>query len=145
MVYQIIQDSVWHYIFGVGGFVLMLALALFLIWSRLSTRVTVWVFCTGFALIIAGAVGAFVVDHERGVQNDANFSKQLMDEYGVTSSQSLRAIQMDFNRFDEARTVFIKDGKEIPVYIKLVHSDEQQIEMAFTVIDEKSLFPKLTK
>lgn len=144
MVYQIIQDSVWHSIFVAGGIVLMLAVLVFAAVSK-KTRTSIWILACGFALVIVSGVGAFMVDNQRGVRNDASFSKQLMDEYGVTSSRSLYEIQLDFYRFDEARTVFTKDGKDIPVYIKLVHSDNKQAEMAFTVIDEKSLFPKLTK
>lgn len=145
MVYQIIQDSPWHYILGIGGLILIPLLFVFLFWSNLKPKVTISIFCAGFAVVVAGVVGVIVVDHQRDVQNDAGFSKQLMDEYGVTSSRPLYALRLDFARFDEARTVFTKDGKDIPVYIKLVHSDDKQAEMAFTVIDEKSLFPKLTK
>jgi hypothetical protein len=111
----------------------------------MSISATVWLGGLGIALAFACIVGAFVVDHQRDAQNDANFNKQLMDEYGVTSSRNLYAIHLDFSRFDEARTVFTKDGKETPVYIKLVHSDDNHYEMAFTVIDQASLFPKLNK
>ena len=145
MVFQIVQDSVWHYIFGVGSFLLIPAIVAFMIFSKLEVRLTLGLVGLGSALVVASVVGAVVVDHQRGVQNDASFSKQLMDEYGVTSSRSFYEIQLNFYRFDEARTVFTKDGKDIPVYIKLVHSDNKQAEMVFTVVDEKSLFPKLTR
>lgn len=145
MVYQIIQDSAWHYILGAGGLLLIPAIAAFMIFSKLEVRATLGLAGLGSALVVASVVGVVIVDHQRDVQNDASFSKQLMDEYGVTSSRPLYALRLDFARFDEARTVFTKDGKDIPVYIKLVHSDNKQAEMAFTVVDEKSLFPKLTK
>lgn len=145
MVYQIIQESPWYLIFGTSGILLIPAMVLFLIFSKLGPKLTVGIFVAGCALVIACMIGVFVGGQQRVDQNDTNFSKQLMDEYGVTSSRSMYEINLDFSRFDEARTVFTKDGKEIPVYIKLVHKDDNQVTMDFTVIDEKSLFPKLNK
>jgi hypothetical protein len=145
MVFQILQDSPWHDIFAISGiFAIVLMVTLSIACKRFS-RLQLCILGVMFAVSIASIIGLAVGSHQRDAQNDANFSKQLMDEYGVTSSRSLYEIKLDFTRFDEARTIFTKDGKDTPVYIKLVHSDDKQYEMAFTVIDEKSLYPKLIK
>lgn len=145
MVYQIIQNSLFQNIIGFGSVALTATIVGLIIFGRLSARTILKLIGVGLVLFIACLVGMIVGSHQRDAQNDASFSKQLMDEYGVTSSRNLYAIQLDFARFDEARTVFTKDGKETPVYIKLVDKDEKHYEMAFTVLDDKLLFPKVDK
>lgn len=142
MVYQLTQVSPWHYVFMYGIFLLVAAIILIAYRGKKRRKLSLWSRWILFVVAI-GFLGAFVMDDEHRIaQNDSGFSKQLMDEYHVTSSRSIAEIRYDFRRFDEARTVFTKDGKETPIFIQQIHSDDRQVEMAFTVIDDKALYPK---
>lgn len=145
MVFQVIQNSPWHYILAFGAMLLTLVLMVLTISSKVSAKLKPWIVGAGIAVVIMCIVALVVGGQQRVDRNDANFSKQLMDEYGVTSSRSFYEIDLDFTRFDEARTVFTKDGKDTPIFIKLVNSDGKQETMAFTVIDDKALYPKPSK
>lgn len=144
MVFQIVQESPWHNIFGWGGLALAAGIIIVMA-SKIPFKIAVWTISSLFVLLVACVVGAFVVDGQHTSENNARFSQQLMDEYHVTSTRDLSSIREDFYRFDEARTVFTQDGKETPVFIKLIHKDDEKIDMAFTVIDDKDLFPKPSK
>jgi hypothetical protein len=145
MVFQIVQESPWHNIFGWGGLFLIAMIMIVAIFGKWPLKITVWIMSSLFALAVASLVGMFVVDGQRDAENNASFSQQLMDEYHVTSSRDLSGIRRDFYRFDEARTVFTQDGKETPVFIKLLRKNDKMIIMDFTVIDDKALYPKPSK
>jgi lipopolysaccharide export LptBFGC system permease protein LptF len=146
MVYQMIQDSPWHIVLGAVGIVLIIAAIVIALLNRDGPgRFEKIALVSMLVIAFMCAIGAAVVSHQRNVQNDASFSKQLMDEYGVTSSRSFYEIQLDVSRFNEANTVFTKDGKDTPIFVKLVNSDGKHGTLVFTVIDKNSLYPKANK
>lgn len=142
MVFQFAQGSPWNLFFAAFALLAFLGALSSLLFARRSPK---WAACAALSLLTlacASALGAFVIGNQQVAEDNARFSQQLMDEYHVTSSRDLSSIRNSFYHFDEARTVFTQDGKETPVFIKLIHKDDEKIDMAFTVIDEKDLFPK---
>lgn len=82
---------------------------------------------------------------DRTAQQEAKFSQQLEEEYNATSSRSLADMRRDFEEYNEAATVFTRDGKDTTVFVKKIGNDDKKITMVFTVVDEKSLYPKTEK
>ncbi|MNR63290.1 hypothetical protein D3C85_1855460 [compost metagenome] len=54
-------------------------------------------------------------------------------------------MRKDFTEYNEAATVFTRDGKDTTVFVKKIGTDDKKITMVFTVVDEKSLYPKTEK
>lgn len=149
MVFHVIHNSLWNYIFAVVGFIQpIVAIIMLVVLANKEVKIKRChnvILGSMISVVIICIVGLIMGVQQRVDQNNANFSKQLMSEYGATSSRSFYEIDSDLLRSNEANTVFTKDGNDTSVFIKLVHSDGNQDTMVFNVIDEKSLFPKLTK
>lgn len=145
MVFQIVQDSPWRNVFVFGCVFVSLALMLFAYFGKTSPKATIAIFAAGFSLFVAGLVGILVGDELSRGQSDASFSKQLMDEYHATSSRSFQEISLEFASGDEANTVFTEDGKETRVFVKFIKREGHTMTMAFTVLEDKALYPKAKK
>jgi hypothetical protein len=143
MAYQMIQDSPWRVILMSVGLVLIVVAIVTAALNtdkpgRLKVSILVAMIVIGFGCL----GGEFMVSKQHDAQNDVSFSKQLMDEYHVTSSRTFYDIKSDLLQSKDASTIFTQDGKDTPVFVKLVSRDGQQYKMAFTVLDEKSLYAK---
>jgi hypothetical protein len=142
MVFQI-QDSIWTVIYALAVVIIILVVVM------LTALVKGAVPGPGIFLILAGimisCVVALVLVVQNRTENDDNFSRQLMDEYHVTSNRSLSAMKADFTRHHGSNVIFTRDGKDTQVFVKQVASDDKKITMAFTVIDDKALYPKPSK
>jgi hypothetical protein len=135
MEFQRKPDSAWTIILWVATFLIIIGGCFF--------GDTIFLVSIGVG-ILCGAGGCLLV-YKTAALNNAHFSKQLMDEYHVTSSRSFYDIESDLFQSKEANTIFTQDGKDTPVFVKLISRDGKQYGMAFTVLDEKSLYPKSTK
>lgn len=97
-----------------------------------------------FVLFLSAGSGFWLVKQDY-VQIDASFSKQLMDEYHATSSRSFPSINYDLGPSSGATAVFTRDGKDTPVFIRLINRDGEKITMTFTKLDDQSLYPAASK
>lgn len=97
-----------------------------------------------FILVLSGGSGLWLVNQD-SAQNNASFSKQLMDEYHATSSRSFSSIDYDLRRSSGPTAVFNRDGKDTLVFIRLVTRDGDKSTITFTTIDGNSLYPKSSK
>jgi hypothetical protein len=141
MEFQLVQGSVWTIVLMVAAWIATYVLVMALI--RKSVGVAELVIL--LSVIILGTVGSTMLSVQNRDKNDASFSKQLMDEYGATSSRPLSDIKEDLTRHDQTDAVFTQDGKDTPVSIKLVNRDDKKITMGFTVGDNKPFYPKPVK
>lgn len=95
------------------------------------------------ALAFTGAtVGYNVVSDAVKKSAEATFNQKLMEEYGATSSRSILDMNNDFYKYNEATTTFTRDGVDTTVFVKRISDDDNKLKMVFTVVDEKSLYPK---
>ena len=145
MVFQFDQDFFWRDLFGFGGVALVVVLGLIFIFVKMPDKLMITTVITALVVVIGAIAGVLGQDFARQAQHDANFSKQLMDEYHASSNRSLAEIQSDFARYNESNVIFTKDGKDTAVSIKRTDIDREQVTMVFTVIDEKTLYPKSIK
>lgn len=97
-----------------------------------------------FVLFLSTGSGFWFVKQDFD-QINTSFSKQLMDEYRASSSRSFSSINYDLNPSSGATAVFTRDGKETPVFIRLVERDGEKVTMTFTALDDQSLYPKPSK
>lgn len=142
MVFEI-QDSIWTVIIILG----ILAIIVFagVITAFIKGKLSSTGIAVGLLVAMVMSCGAlFLVAKDRSDQ-DASFSRQLMDEYNATSSSPFSAIEKDLSRHDEARTVFTKDGKDTQIFVKLVGRDDNKTTMEFIVIDDTALYQKSNK
>jgi hypothetical protein len=126
-------DSVWTPILWVATFLIIIGGCFFGDTTFFLVGILVGALC--------GTVGSIFV-YKTASLNNAIFSKQLMDEYGVTSSRSFYDIESDLLQSKDASTIFTQDGEDTPVFVKLVNRDGRRYKMAFTVLDANSLYPK---
>ena len=140
---QIIQPVMGYILLGVG---FAAAAGMFVAFFKLSGR---WdnkrlpiIFTALGSIFLLSSIGSCVLCYQGAEQNNANFSKQLMDEYHASSSKSFGRIQSDFADYNESSVVFTRDGQNTIVIIKRIDGNAQKVTMAFTVVDEKSLYPK---
>lgn len=142
MVFQI-QDSIWTVIYALA--VVIIVLVVVMVTALVKGAVPglgIFLMLVG---IIISCVVALVLAVQNRTENDDNFSRQLMDEYHVTSNRSLSAMKTDFARYHGSNVVFTQDGKDTQVFVKQVASDGKEITMVFNVIDGNSLYPKPSK
>lgn len=137
------QDSVWTVIILLGIMAVVVA-AVALIGLAKGTLSHTVVAVGLFVSLLMSCGGLFLAAKDRSDQ-DASFSKQLMDEYRATSSRPLSAIQRDVYRHHEATAVFTQDGRDTPVAIKVAEGSDNKVTMVFTVMNDKSLYPKPSK
>jgi Na+/H+-dicarboxylate symporter len=97
------------------------------------------------ASFFGSVIGVCLGSYQQAGQNNANFSKQLMDEYHATSSRPYSDIDYDSKPSNVATTVLTRDGKDTPVVVQIVKRDGKEITMAFHVLDDNSLYPKTNK
>lgn len=137
------QDSVWTVIIILG--VLAVVVAAVALTGLVKGTLSHTVVAVGlFVSLLMSCGGLFLVAKDRSDQ-DASFSKQLMDEYHATSSRPLSAIQRDFSRYHEANAVFTQDGKDTPVSVQLIEGNDKKVAIVFTVMNDKSFYPKPSK
>jgi hypothetical protein len=96
----------------------------------------------GLVVIATCCVVALVLVAQNRDENDARFSRQLMAEYHATSSNYFSGMDADFHRFNGSTTVLTKDGKDTPVFVKLVSRDGNKVTMSFSAVGGNSLYPK---
>lgn len=136
MEFQKKPDSAWTYLLGGAAFVIIIA-GFFMRGAGLSL--------VGIGVALVFAAGAMVLAHRTASLNNASFSRQLMDEYCVTSSRSLYQIEASFSDPYEANTVFTRDGVETSVLVKRLNTDRQKMYLSFNVLGDDSLYPKPSK
>ena len=137
MEFQSIQTSPWV--------VILLAAALgFIIWALvLPVRSgKVWGVVLALFMACGCLFGAMTITIQQKNQTNEAFSKQLMNEYHASSSESFSTIHGELSEYNEASIVMTRDGKDTPVFVKRVNHDDTKYTMVFTVLDEKSLYPK---
>lgn len=142
MVFEI-QDSVWTVIYALAVVIIILVVVMVTALVK-GTVPGMGIFLMLVGIIISCVVALFLAVQNR-VENDDAFSRQLMDEYHVTSNRSLSAMKGDFARYHGSNVVFTQDGKDTQVFVKQVASDDKKITMVFNVVDGSSVFPKLAK
>ena len=150
MLFREVQDSPWLIIFLAFGGVAILAAAfiLFFVKNEVDDRKRS-VFRRLFAILIVCGLGCWIgmaaALHQQRDHNEANLSKQLMDEYHVTSSRFLYNIVYGSKPSSGAEVVFTRDGKDTPVFVQIVKRDGNDVTLAFHVLDDNSLYPKPNK
>lgn len=137
------QDSVWTVIIILG--ILAVVVAAVALTGLVKGTLSHTVVAVGlFVSLLMSCGGLFLVAKDRS-DTDASFSKQLMEEYHATSSRPLSAIHADISRYHEANAVFTQDGTDTPVTIKMADGNDNKVTMVFTVMNDKSLYPKPSK
>lgn len=128
---------------GVMLLAFLAAFILFFIKDGSKKVFAAWLLVT--ALVIGCGIAAQVDDDSNRRENDTKFSQQLMNEYGATSDRSFYEIRGDFEKYNESTAKFARDGSETTVSIKKISEQDGKLVMAFRVLDEKSLYPKIAK
>jgi hypothetical protein len=142
MLFQI-DNSAWTVIYILG--ILAVVIAAVVLTALVKGTLSHTIVAVGLLVSLLMSCGGIFLAVQNRVENDARFSQQLMDEYHVTSNRSLSAMQFDFNRYRGSDVVFTQDGRDTPVFVKLVSRDDNQVTMVFNVIDGSSVFPKPNK
>jgi hypothetical protein len=148
---EIIELSSWGTVASIlsvvglvaGMFVVAVSFVLLLVDGKPKLATVICV--TGLALGYGSALANSSIYGENTAQQEASFSQQLEEEYNAKSSRSLADMRKDFTAYNEAATVFTRDGKDTTVFVKKIGNDDKKITMVFTVVDEKSLYPKTEK
>jgi hypothetical protein len=147
MVFQEIQSSPWVTSFVV--FMGVVFIALFIVASSAyltendSKTLTYLRLLMPCSLIVFLCAFSFSVGQQFD-QNEASFSKQLMDEYHATSNRSFHYISSNLDRSNESIAVFTVNGKDTSVLIKLVSRDGNKYTMSFNKLDEQAPYPGAT-
>lgn len=148
---EIIELSSWGTVASIlsivglvaGMFVVAVSFVLLLVDGKPKLATVICV--TGLALGYGSALANSSIYGENTAKQEASFSQQLEEEYNAKSSRSLADMRKDFTAYNEAATVFTRDGKDTTVFVKKIGNDDKKITMVFTVVDEKSLYPKAEK
>lgn len=140
MVFHVVQDSLWAFVLGAVVFILIAVLITLAVKNKMTDKILMG----GLMALVIFSGSSLICFYQTNVQNNASFSKQLMDEYKSTSRRPFTAIQADLYRDQEAKDVFTRNGKETPVSIRLVSRDDNKMTMEFTVVGS-SPYPKSDK
>jgi uncharacterized protein YxeA len=131
----------WAYILGAVVILLIAGL----IMAAVKGKMTDAILMVGLLALIICSAGSLMFFYQNNVQNNASFSKQLMDEYHATTKRPFTAIQADLFRDHVANDVFTQNGKDTLVAITLVNRDGNKETLEFTALDGSSSYPKPEK